>query len=129
MTEKITITYEDALLGLKRQVALKGEDYVYKKIALVGPIDELYQGSCVNWINGEASCIVGHYVAELLGGVPNSVGANGFAVDALLGTYGIDATDKAKTLLSLTQNAQDAGTPWGRAVESAAAFVAEIEGP
>ena len=122
MTIPIRVSYEQAVLALKKAVEELGEDYVYKRIRR--PNGKSY---CAYYDQNKApSCIVGHVLTE--------IGAEPFEFDSdentsnisRLETIGIVKFDdsinglsKTATLLGVAQISQDTGAPWGYAVREA----------
>ena len=112
----IEITYESALAALRKQVELKGADYVY-------PYDECFYQS-----KGEPLCIVGCALVDLGVSVVTLIKLDDdgapLAIDGdralkKLTEEGISLDPQALTLFMIAQQAQDTQDSWGRAVERA----------
>lgn len=126
---KRELTYEDAVLGLKRAIELKGADYVYERVKV--STGDVTVPLCVNWDNGQPSCIVGHVLVNEMGVDPDDPAAQASQAQSAAGTLvflDIKADERTQSLLGLAQIAQDRGTPWGEAVESAIETVNEVFG-
>jgi hypothetical protein len=123
----IELTYDEAVELLQEAVAKKGEDYVYEPPLVQTPYIE--EGSqvalCVYFDDeGSPSCIVGHALAkkgvtrEALDNVDSELNRNA-------GPYGLESAEVISApvgvidLLSLVQDYQDQGTPWGEALRIA----------
>lgn len=114
----VTVTYEDALGLLQRQVEKKGADYIYTDHYE----DCELAGRKPGTDEAEPRCIVGHVYADL--GVPvidlvsiyGTVGCETVRFDY---EYGIRFEQDAIDLLRSAQREQDGGMPWGDAVKHA----------
>jgi hypothetical protein len=110
----IKITFDEAVELLDRAVAEKGEDYIYP--------GSLGNGACWYTRDGRPDCIVGH-VLFWKGVTPEQLerleGTSAFGLDGWL-----ELDEKTSQLLWKTQQRQDSGVPWGRAVAEAKAEVA-----
>lgn len=106
------ITYEDVVLGFKRAVEAKGEDYVYDGVS----------GACSYFepVDQTPSCLVGHVLADLGYTAEDLVGYNYSNVTDLVRERVLEV-DRNETLVMLrrAQNLQDTGSTWGVAVERA----------
>lgn len=117
---KLRLTYENTVLALKNAVALKGEDYVYKVSANTRGPACVYFGR-----DKQPSCIVGHLLAEMgvepfaFNSKTNSSSVTALMSKGVLEVDDLDANFRSRTLelLAMTQNKQDNGIPWGRALE------------
>lgn len=113
----IHVTFEGAVLAMKKAVADKGEDYVYPRQP------DLYCGNMCVYYNQDASpsCLVGHVLAEA-GGRPFSYTdvTNKTAVVNLVAS-GVVSVDRVETidLLQEAQCLQDSSVAWGPAVAKA----------
>lgn len=112
----------EALELLDRAVAAKGGDYIYEWIWTPET-----GSACLNFHEGQPSCLIGH-VLSYLGVTPDMVvGRNGhgvWVVSRFLCDQGIVRfSPLAEAALSKAQEAQDNGDPWGRAVTLAKTFV------
>ena len=96
-----------------KKVAAEQPDYVYER-----PAD-----GCAYEVDGKPSCLVGHAMFRL--GMPldlirrcNSEGPIEYVLDEFCGEFEESGDDGRayRTLLGLTQGAQDSGKPWGKAV-------------
>lgn len=112
------ITYEQAKMALYGAVDQRGADYVY---------DQRVNDRCVYLTpEGKPSCIVAVALVNLGVPVDHLPPADNFQPNP----YGLLSNDDnvplgaeldAISLLNMAQEAQDAGTPWGRAVEESVA--------
>jgi alkylhydroperoxidase/carboxymuconolactone decarboxylase family protein YurZ len=131
------LSYEDAVLGLKKALAVKGEDYVYER-----PTFELNDGITINACayftpEGQPSCIVGHVMADLghtiddLAETVTMAGDHTFNTGSTAGMVmdylGYEIDEKTRSLLSIAQDYQDSGNPWGHAVETAIEFASHVD--
>ena len=123
MSFKVQVSYEQAVLALKKAVAELGEDYVYKRIRRANGV-----AYCV-YFNKDSSpsCLVGHVLAEAgLEPLEFESNENGTAVTRLADIGVIEYADaqdgrhsKTEALLNNAQCFQDGGYPWGDSVEEA----------
>ena len=110
-----------------RSIAEKNPDFVYER---PDP-----NGWCRYVYDGKPSCIVGHALAnlgvelEFLQHLDTAIDGGVGALEALQTYDEFEIDDnQAADLISLVQNLQDSGVPWGQAVEQAegeAAMMAE----
>lgn len=150
------ITYEVAKDRLQKIVAEKGEDYVYtydpkaceaakarlEEIRLASP-----NPNATHWTVGGATkldvngneyavqctyrnvdktpgCIVGHFIYDLN---PELVlDESGWSRELIDGTD-ITVDDKTSELLSLVQQHQDSGIPWGQALSKAIEYLEGVD--
>ena len=116
-------TNEEVSAAVERAVALKGEDYVYKRVAQGGGYSA--GPSCV-YDNGDGtpSCIVGHVIADLepdlfakLGEWEHDKqrGSEGTAARTLFRTFPSRFTSAQIAALGAAQAHQDSTLPWGAA--------------
>lgn len=111
----IELTYEQALEGLERAVAEKGEDYIDPRVD--APDGD--EGECMNWNpDGTPSCIVGH-ILSYHGGTKDSIGEG--TVLRLRDNKKLKADRLAYDLLAAAQDYQDRGMTWRDAVDIAKA--------
>lgn len=108
------INVNEAVRLIGEAVRLKGRTYVYPRV-----VDGL---NCVNWINGEPSCIVGHVLDAL--GLTESICDNLSAeVSADRANWSTETdvyfTDLAVIALAQAQVVQDFGGTWGLAHNAA----------
>lgn len=125
------LSYEDAVLGLKKALAVKGEDYVYEWPQFPLAANEgggLKQRCAYFTPQGAPSCIVGHVMADLGHTVEDLDAPDGlFEKTRNVGTGAIRALKhlgytldyRAVEVLANAQALQDLGRPWGRAVTDA----------
>jgi hypothetical protein len=132
MEQQLTLTYQEALAGLKQAVEDRGDDFTYPDEWRVGAITEQngrnYKGYCVNFRSDseEPACIAG-YVYALNGILPDSENWRDAGVDALAGRDGSYDLDEAPLkvdartyiLLEEAQRAQDEGLTWGASLRRA----------
>lgn len=120
MSEPLILDGKKAVALLRLVVFEKGADYVY-----VRPNPD--RDTCVNFHDGQPSCIVGHVLANL--GVTGEK-AEEFGIAGSQGVYdavrSINASDlpwtinsEACLVLGAAQAVQDAGGTWGEALEAA----------
>lgn len=117
-------TYEDVLPIIKDIVEVKGPQYVYEKVN-----DRcLYRDE-----EGNSSCLVGHFLdreALLNDLVPNDYEEEG--VGSVLFTLTdnkiADFDVEASYFLTMVQEKQDSGVPWGQAVEFASTVITKERG-
>jgi hypothetical protein len=112
MTNTITLSYEDALQGLKDAVAKKGPDFQYKK-----PGD--FNTQCMNFLGGQPSCIAGHVYYGVDPAWARDFELIYAPVETLVDGGELEVDAKTKVLLQIAQNKQDFGMRWGPAVELA----------
>jgi hypothetical protein len=113
--------YEDVVLALKRIVAEKGEDYVYKKV-ITG-----HDSRCVYFDKekGQPSCLVGHFMyqeglltsAEQFDPFEDDNAAQ--MVRSLVEGGKAYFGQRSEMLLNLVQAQQDSGHTWGNSLEYA----------
>ena len=115
MSEKIKAT---AIEQEVRSLAEKNPDFVYNN-------PDPNRG-CLYVYDGKPSCIVGHALAnlgveiEFLQHLDTAMDGGLGALEALQTYDDFEVDDKqAADLVSLAQNFQDSGVPWGQAVEKA----------
>jgi hypothetical protein len=130
------LTYEDAVLGLKKALAVKGEDYVYERPKF--PLnDGLTIEACAYFTaEGQPSCIVGHVMADL-GHTINDLDQIASSYDGTFNTgatastamdyLGYELDEKTRCLLSVAQDYQDSGHRWGEAVEVAVEYASHVD--
>ena len=106
------LTAEKARELLARAVAEKGEDYVYQP-------PEGRQRRCLYVHPDSPGCIVGH-VFHYLGVAPEVLaryeGSHAGLVASRL--TGVSPENPVAIALTVAQDAQDAGEPWGRALQA-----------
>jgi len=113
MTNPITLSYEDALQGLKDAVAKNGPDFRYKK-----PGD--FYTICRNFdLEGNPSCIAGHVYYGIDPTWAKDFDVNVAPVQMLVSIGDLKVDRKTEILLRIAQNKQDEGMLWGKAVELA----------
>ncbi|MGW0626137.1 hypothetical protein [Streptomyces sp. NPDC002758] len=122
--EAVEITLDEAKTLLARAVEERGADYTYKMLT----IDDESLCAYFDPATKECSCIVGQVLSYK--GVTfedlNSEGMNTYAnVEALADKGFIKADNEVLALLEIVQSEQDAGMPWGRAVEEALSTYAD----
>jgi hypothetical protein len=121
--EAVEITLDEAKTLLARAVEERGADYQYKMLTI-----ELEPGrreSLCAYFDPETkapSCIVGQVLAykgvtfdDMAAKDKNVYASAGTLID----TKFIKADNETRALLETVQSEQDAGMPWGRAVEEA----------
>ena len=127
MSIKVQVSYEQAVLALKKAVAEKGENYVYQRLSKANGV-----GHCV-YFNADRSpsCLVGHVLADAgLEPLEYTSIANSTAISRLE-TLGVvefadrDLNGRSRTLdlLLATQSRQDCSWPWGEAVKESLEYV------
>ena len=107
---------DGAIRSLRTVVFEKGPDYVYERI----------EGRCVNFQDGEPSCIVGHVFGLLGLTAPKAedVGILGTTIASVScellnrSDFDWDFTPEAMRLLMLAQDYQDSANSWGEALEA-----------
>ena len=120
---------DGAIRSLREVVYSKGPDYVYKRVESHG-----LGGACVNFHNGEPSCIVGHVfamlgltqeAAELVGVAGTSI-ASVSCLYLNRSDFEWEFTDQAVCLLALAQDYQDSACSWGQALEACEGLYARM---
>lgn len=124
------LSFEDAVLGLKKALAVKGEDYVYEQPVFESPSGYTAQRCAYFTPQGAPSCIVGHIMADL-GHTVDDLDApdelfektRNVGTDAprALKHLGYTLDSRAIEVLANAQALQDGGRPWGEAVTDAIA--------
>ncbi len=133
MTEKLT--YEKAVELAKKAVEAKGADYVYhtpegERAVEATRENDWYSPDCVNFdVDSDCpSCIVGHILFDF--GVPKDelIEFNEEGSHEFVEWY---ASRQVDVFLEALQRKQDAGLPWGQALEEAIAESEEwaVENP
>lgn len=109
-------------IGLLRLVVFeKGADFVYEKVSRDGVL------LCVNFSDGQPSCIVGHVLANLgvSGEVADRLDISGSYTPGEVATvlekrkYEWQLDDDAVGILYTAQGRQDEGASWGEALADA----------
>lgn len=113
----ITLSYDQALDLLRAQVEKKGADYVYTIPEVEVEGDSFFGVDCRYFVDGQPSCIVGHVFADL--GVSEQHVLEGSRPTQAAPDFVKMEDLKTEALLVVAQSYQDAGTPWGEAVEVA----------
>ena len=120
---------DGAIRSLRTVVFEKGPDYVYRRVNAYG-----LKGACVNFHNGEPSCIVGHAFG-LLGltaekaleiGVASTTIASASCELLNRSDFDWEFTDDASRILALAQDYQDSGESWGEALKACENLYARI---
>jgi hypothetical protein len=121
--EAVEITLDEAKTLLARAVEERGADYTYKMLTI--ELEPGRQESLCAYFDPETkapSCIVGQVLAykgvsfdDMIAKDINVYASAGTLVD----TEFIKADNETRALLETVQSEQDAGMPWGRAVEEA----------
>lgn len=131
MTDRITITLDDAMRTLREVVAEYGRGHRYIK-PLIKAIDGGYGfiPACVYTHNYCPSCLIGHVLHRL--GVPvgehkyyNRVGIASLAWDCEYGQRAFFEPE-AVGVLERAQGVQDNGISWGAALDAAEEMCKEI---
>lgn len=119
----IHLSFEQALAGLEKAVAAKGEDFKYE-----APVVDEEEGltMCMYFSRtGQPSCIVGHVLADHGVSVDDLGHWNEDAtVHTLVDHSVLDVDARTTLLLRRAQEMQDNGHPWGKALAEAKAEVA-----
>lgn len=119
---------DGAIRSLREVVYSAGPDYVYERVEAYG-----LGGACVNFYNGQPSCIVGQ-VFGLLGLTAekaeelNIAGRTIASVACELlnrSDFEWDFSSAAVGILVTAQDCQDTGSTWGKALEAAEARYAK----
>lgn len=136
------ITYEDAVLLLKQIVADRGEDWVYPPfdgcpVCSYLPHDDDDEVRYCSWHmsegcryftdDGQPACIVGEFFSRTLKPEEyNSIYLEGRIASEAINYLPLEVDDRTRRLLSIAQQRQDEGIPWGesltRAIDAANAF-------
>lgn len=118
MTDLPFYSYEDLLVMAKRVVEEKGPEFIYK-----GELREKNDPVACRYYEDDEqrspSCVVGHMFDEtpLKARITSSDLLNGSMIGYLI-TAGIFKTDeRGMVFVSCLQQGQDAGIPWGEALE------------
>jgi hypothetical protein len=131
------LTYEDAVLGLKKALAVKGEDYVYERPTFKLTNDITINACAYFTPEGRPSCIVGHVLADLGHTIddldapkmsPDGTFNTGATASMAMDYLGYELDEKTRSLLSIAQDYQDSGGTWGHAVETAIEFASHVDG-
>ena len=118
-----------AISSLRSVVFENGPDYVYKRVEAYG-----LGGACVNFHNGQPSCIVGQ-VFGLLGLTAEKAEELGVAGTTIASTscrflndsdFEWNFTPAAIGILAVAQDIQDGGKSWGEALKAAEARYADL---
>jgi hypothetical protein len=117
---KDALSYEQVRDGVRDAINAhpEGVDYVYE-------LPDLESGVCLYVNEGKPSCIVGHYLINILGVAKHAVraheGVNASTLAEALHSEGVmPAMDYwAATFLDVLQREQDSGATWGEAYEYA----------
>jgi hypothetical protein len=119
-TAQVSLSLDETKDLLSRAVKERGADYTYKMLTIDG-------SALCAYFDPETkapSCIVGQVLAykgvtfeDLWAADKNVYASAGTLVD----TEVIKADSETRALLEIVQSEQDAGMPWGRAVEEALA--------
>jgi hypothetical protein len=115
---QVELSLDEAKELLARAVQERGEDYTYKMLT----IDDSALCAYFDPATKAPSCIVGQVLAYK--GVTfddmSSQDKNVYAsAGTLIDTKFVKADNETRALLEIVQSEQDAGMPWGRAVEEA----------
>ncbi len=112
--QTLTLTYDQALDGLRAAVADRGEDFVYS-----AAYDTEHEGGCQNFTNGgQPACIAGYVYS--LHGIRGEGPWPSASVDFLRDRWGVlYVDDRTERLLAVAQQEQDCGRTWGTALELA----------
>ena len=136
------ITYEDAVLLLKQIVADRGEDWIYPQYdgcpecsSLTSDYgDEVHycswhmsEGCRYFTDEGQPACIVGEFFSRTLRPEEyNSIYLEGRVASEALNYLPLEVDQRTRRLLSVAQQRQDEGMPWGesltRAIDTANTF-------
>lgn len=121
----VRIEYDAAVALLKEIVAEKGEDFVYERI-----YDASKDDSVCRYVEaGAPSCLVGNFLARLGVSLEEMVGLEGKAASFVMEHLTPDVGPKTITLLNEAQYHQDAGKPWGYALDRAVDYANAAEYP
>jgi len=123
----IDLTYDRAVQLLEQAVEVFGEDHVYS------PRDGGTTPWCKYVHEGRPDCIVGNVLAaagvpiwrlEAADSFPNNPTAGELVAQLAAEEFLAPLDERTPYLLDVVQDRQDAGTPWGEAVDDAIAVSA-----
>lgn len=121
----VSLTFEEAEALLRRALGAKGADYVYEQVYM--PLYE--EKGCVYFTDdGCPSCKIGHvlhYKGVTREDLEETGSNSGTDVGNLVADGLLVIDLRTEALLSLVQEHQDQGMPWGEALEQALAGVDE----
>lgn len=117
----VTLTFEETVALLRRAQGAKGKDYVYERQPIVDS-EGMATSGCVYFTEDGPSCKVGH-ILHYKGVTFEDMEAMGqnctTNVSELVAEKRLVVDLRTEGLLTLVQEKQDEGMPWGRALEEA----------